>query len=66
VAFGYTITDEIINFEPLEDKLSVLKRKSMKTVYDVVLQLKARLTFFAVYNLFDTVELNHIDSQAGL
>ena len=26
--------------------------------------MRKRLSFFAVFNLFDTVELNHADSQA--
>jgi len=62
VAFGMSITDEIMNLEPLEDKLSILRRKQMQTPFDILMRLRARMTFFAIYNLFDTVEHNHVDN----
>ena len=61
-AFGMSITDEIMNLEPLEDKLSILRRKQMQTPFDILMRLRARMTFFAIYNLFDTVEHNHVDN----
>ena len=61
-AFGMSITDEIMNLEPLEDKVTILRRKQMQTPFDILMRLRARMTFFAIYNLFDTVEHNHVDN----
>lgn len=66
VAFAISITDEILNLEPLEDKLCILKKKQTRTPFEIINSLRGRMTFFALYNLFDTVEHNHIDNQATM
>ena len=66
VAFAISITDEILNLEPLEDKLCLLRKKQLKTPYEVIDSLKARISLFSLYNLFDTVEHNHIDNQTTM
>ena len=66
VAFAISITDEILNLEPLEDKLFVLKRKQERGIFDIIIALKSRVSFFAIYNLFDTVEHNQIDNQSTI
>ena len=64
VAFAISITDEILNLEPLEDKLCILRQKQLKSPFEIIMTLKARISFFSIYNLFDSVEHNHVDSQA--
>ena len=57
IAFAVSITDEILNLEPLEDKLSLLKRKyDSSQPVKIIALLKQRISFFAIFNLFDTVE----------
>ena len=36
IAFAMSITDEILNLEPLEDKLCLLRKKQLKTPYEVI------------------------------
>jgi hypothetical protein len=62
VAFAISITDEILALDPLEDKLCVLKRKYNWTSYEIIDVIKQRISFFAIFNLFDTVEHNQIDN----
>jgi len=64
VAFSVSITDEILNFEPLEDKFCVLRKKQMQSQYQVFENLRSRISFFSIYNLFDVVEHNYLDNQA--
>ena len=64
LAFAVSVTDEIINLEPLDDKLEVLKYKSELSINQIISLIKQRLSFFSLYNLFDTVEHNYIDNQA--
>ena len=64
VAFAISITDEILNLEPLEDKLKILRQKQLKSPFEIIMTLKARISFFSIYNLFDSVEHNHVDNQA--
>ena len=67
IAFAVSITDEILNLEPLEDKLSLLKRKyDSSQPVKIIALLKQRISFFAIFNLFDTVEQNQIDNQANM
>lgn len=66
VGFGTTVADEILNLEPLEEKLMVLRRKQLKSPYEIIKSIKARVSFFSLYNLFDTVEHNHIDNQTTI
>lgn len=58
-----SVSDEIINLEPLEDKVNLLRQKYEMTTLDVLHSIKSRLNFFSVYQLFDTVSLNQIDIQ---
>ena len=60
------MTDEILNLEPLEDKLEILRRKHEMSLFQVILMLKQRMSFFSLYNLFDAVEYNHNDSQSQI
>jgi len=66
IAFAISITDEILQLEPLEDKLCILKRKYEQSVYHILTLMKMRVSFFSIYNLFDTVEHNHVDNQAQM
>lgn len=64
INFAVSITDEIMDLEPLEEKLIVLKRNQEMTLVQVITQMRQRLTFFGLFNLFDTVHLDKIDNQA--
>lgn len=67
IAFAVSITDEILNLETLEDKLTLLKRKyDNSSAVKIIGLLKQRISFFAIFNLFDTVEQNQIDNQANM
>jgi hypothetical protein len=66
LAFAVSITDEILLLEPMEDKLTVLKRKQEFRPVAIVSLLLQRVSFFALFNLFDTVEHNQLDSQASM
>ena len=55
IGLAVSVTDEIINLEPLEDKVNILRKKYAMTIPEVLLTIKNRLNFFSVYNLFDTV-----------
>jgi hypothetical protein len=66
IAFAISITDEILRLQPLEDKLLALKKRYEMSTSEIFSLLKQRLTFFALFSLFDTVELNHNDSQAAI
>jgi hypothetical protein len=57
-----SITDEIMDLEPVEDKLRVLERNYHMSAMDIVKQMRTRLSFFSLFNLFDTVHLNRIDN----
>jgi hypothetical protein len=57
-----SITDEILNLEPIEDKLIYLKNNYEMSIFQISNLLKLRLSFFAIYNLFDTVYVNYIDN----
>jgi hypothetical protein len=57
-----SITDEILNLEPIEDKLVYLKRNYEMSIFQISNLLKLRLSFFAIYNLFDAVYANYIDN----
>ena len=63
IAIAVSVTDEIINLEPLEDKVNMLRKKYEMSKVEVLTSLRNRLNFFSLYNLFDTVALNHIDLQ---
>lgn len=58
-----SVTDEIINLEPLEDKVNLLRRKYEMSKVQLIMSIRNRLNFFSIYNLFDTVNYNHIDIQ---
>ena len=62
VGYAITVTEEILNLEPVEDKLAVLKRKYELSSFKVVELLQQRVSFVAIYNLFDTVEHNKLDT----
>lgn len=64
IAFAVSITDEIMDLEPIEEKLMVLKRNYEMSPIEVITQMRQRLSFFSLFNLFDTVHLNKIDDQA--
>lgn len=66
IAFAQSITDEIIQLEPLEDKLYVLKQKYDMAPLDIIRLVLSRISFFALFNLFETVELNQIDNQSNM
>ena len=57
-----SITDEILNLEPIQDKLIYLKNNYEMSIFQISNLLKLRLSFFAIYNLFDTVYANYIDN----
>ena len=61
IVFAGTVTDEILNLEPIEDKLVYLREKYNLSTWQVFAQMKLKLTFFSVYNLFDTVHQNYLD-----
>lgn len=63
IGVAVSVTDEIINLEPLEDKVNMLRRKYEMSKVDVLMSIRNRLNFFSLYNLFDTVAFNHIDVQ---
>jgi hypothetical protein len=66
IAFAVSITDEILALEPLEDKLCILKRKYEYTPFQLLDIMRGRVAIFSIYNLFDTVEYNHLDNQVQL
>jgi hypothetical protein len=66
IAFAVSITDEILGLEPLEDKLCILKRKYEYTPFQLLDIMRGRVAIFSIYNLFDTVEYNHLDNQVQL
>merc|ERR1719331_3756889 len=55
IAFAVSITDEIMDLEPVEEKLMVLKRNHEMTIVQIINLMRQRLTFFALFNLYDTV-----------
>lgn len=52
------MTDEIINLEPLQDKVKILREKYEMSTAEILTNIRNRLSFFSVYNLFDTVAYN--------
>ena len=64
LAYAISVTDEILALDPLEDKLVILSKKYAQGPFEVIATIKDRVSFFAIFNLFDTVEHNHIDNQA--
>ena len=66
IAFAVSITDEIMQLEPMGDKLTVLKDKYHFIMIDIIKLIVQRISIFAIFNLFDTVEHNQIDNQAGI
>ena len=64
IAFAVSITDEIMELEPVEEKVMILKRNYEMTIIEIITQMRQRLSFFGLFNLFDTVHLNQIDDQA--
>lgn len=63
IGIAVSVTDEIINLEPLEDKVNLLRRKYEMSKVQIIMSIRNRLNFFSIYNLFDTVNYNHIDTQ---
>lgn len=63
IGLAVSVTDEIINLEPLEDKVNLLRQKYEMSRSDVIHSIRKRLNFFSIYNLFDTVTFNQIDMQ---
>lgn len=49
IGLAVSVTDEIINLEPLEDKVNLLRQKYEQTTIDVLTSIKSRLNFFSVY-----------------
>jgi hypothetical protein len=64
INFAISMTDEIMDLEPVEDKLLQLKKNSEMTLFEMIDQMRQRLSFFGLFNLFETVHLNKIDDQA--
>lgn len=64
VAFAVSITDEILALEPLEDKVQQLKARSRMDTLDILRQLKQRVNFVSLYNLFDQVGQQRHDMLA--
>ena len=55
IAFAWSITDEILNLEPLQDKFALVKQKYQMDLREVCTLMRQRLSFFSIFNLFDTV-----------
>lgn len=66
MGFAISITEEILNLEPLVEKVEMLRKRASMSELEVMFAIRERLTFFAIYNLFDTVDLNRNDAQVTI
>lgn len=55
VAFAVSVTDEILRLEPLDDKLTLLRQKYELNPIEIIKLHCQRVSFFGLFNLFDTV-----------
>ena len=62
VVFGSKL-DELTTLEPLADHLTTLKNYNDMSPLQIVANLKQRMSFFGLYQLFDKVESQEVSAM---